>query len=399
MDVKKVTIQRTNVPSLEQYAKDPLAAAQTGTAGSNDIVTVSKDFKYPQVLRANLAVEQMLPGDVKMTLEGIYSKTMNNVFFENLALTRTDDDKVYAVPGVEASAAPYYSVRKGDYNSIVNLKNTNEGYSSSVSALIETSFDFGLDLSASYTFGHSKSVTDGTSSVAYSNWCYNYSRDTNGKGELGYSKFDIPHRIMLQAYYTSPKYLNGWTRTTGGVTYYAFSGGRYCLTFYDGTDYNGDGWRTNNLLYIPTDEELDKMNFVDYGKLTAEESREAFRNWINNDSYAKNHRGQYAERNSNQTAWEHEINLHLAQTIYNQNGIGKLEFTFDIMNFANMLNRKWGATYGNVYNVSPLAVHGVTTAADGSTRTPSFAYNTNSYPTKSPIESRWHCQVGLRLSF
>mgnify|MGYP000290860956 FL=1 len=42
-----------------------------------------------------------------MTLEGIYSKTMNNVFFENLALTQSGN-KVYAVAGNEASAAPYY---------------------------------------------------------------------------------------------------------------------------------------------------------------------------------------------------------------------------------------------------------------------------------------------------
>ena len=32
---------------------------------SPDIVTVSKDFKYPQVFQTNLALEQMLPGDVK----------------------------------------------------------------------------------------------------------------------------------------------------------------------------------------------------------------------------------------------------------------------------------------------------------------------------------------------
>ena len=64
---------------------------------SPDIVTIDKDFKYPQVFRANLAVEQMLPGDVKLTLEGVYSKTMNNVFFENLALTN-NGEKVYAIP-------------------------------------------------------------------------------------------------------------------------------------------------------------------------------------------------------------------------------------------------------------------------------------------------------------
>lgn len=107
-----------------------------GSAASPDIVTVSKDFKYPQVLRANLALEQRLPGDVKMTLEGIYSKTMNNVFFENLALTN-NGEKVYAVPGVEASAAPYYTKAKSNYYSIVNLRNTNKGYTYALSALLE----------------------------------------------------------------------------------------------------------------------------------------------------------------------------------------------------------------------------------------------------------------------
>ena len=46
------------------------AANSANGALSPDIVTIDKDFKYPQVFRANLAVEQMLPGNVKMTLEG-----------------------------------------------------------------------------------------------------------------------------------------------------------------------------------------------------------------------------------------------------------------------------------------------------------------------------------------
>ena len=145
------------------------------------------------------------------------------------------------------------------------------------------------------------------------------------------------------------EYWNGWTSTTVSVIYNGFSGSRYSLTMNEKSDYNGDKWSGNSLLYIPTNEELSKMNFVDITDkqgnvtMTAEESREAFKQWIENDSYAKNHRGQYAERNSNLSNWEHEIDLHLAQTIYNVQGIGKLEFTFDIINFANMLNKKWGS--------------------------------------------------------
>lgn len=389
-----------DAPALGQYANDPMGAAnsQTGTSSKPDIVTVSKDFKYPQVFRANLAWEQKLPGDVKMTLEGVYSKTMNNVFFENLAAVNTGE-KVYAIPGVEASAAPKYSNTKSNYYSIINLKNTNKGYTYALSALLEKHFNFGLDLSASYTFGHAKSVNDGTSSVAYSNWKYNYSVDTNSPNELGFSKFDIPHRVMVQASYSSPKYWNGWTSTTISVIYNGFSGSRYSLTLNDKSDFNGDGYAGNSLLYIPTNDELNKMTFVDVtdksGNVTmsAEQSRQAFKQWIENDSYAKNHRGQYAERNSNLSNWEHEIDLHLAQTIYNVQGVGKLEFTFDIINFANMLNKKWGASYESAYNLSPLTLQSF--AKDG---TPQYTYN-KAEIQKSDISSRWHCQVGVRLTF
>ncbi len=390
-----------DAPALGQYANDPMGAAnsQTGTAAKPDIVTVSKDFKYPQVFRANLALEQKLPGDVKMTLEGVYSKTMNNVFFENLAAVNTGE-KVYAIPGVEASAAPKYSNTKSNYYSIINLKNTNKGYTYALSALLEKHFNFGLDLSASYTFGHAKSVNDGTSSVAYSNWKYNYSVDTNSPNELGFSKFDIPHRVMIQASYSSPKYWNGWTSTTISVIYNGFSGSRYSLTMNDKPDFNGDGYPGNSLLYIPTDEELSKMIFTDVDKdgkalsMTAEQSRDAFKQWIENDSYAKNHRGQYAERNSNLSNWEHEIDLHLAQTIYNVQGVGKLEFTFDIINFANMLNKKWGASYESAYNLSPLTLE----YFDKNTGNAAFSYN-KAEIQKSDISSRWHCQVGVRLTF
>ena len=34
--------------------------------------------------------------------------------------------------------------------------------------------------------------------------------------------------------------------------------------------------------------------------------------------------------------------------------IGKLEFTFDIINFANMLNKKWGASYSSALLYAPL---------------------------------------------
>ena len=383
------------VPSLGKYYNDPMGASNLGGYGQKpDIVTVSDDFKYPQVLRANLAWEQKLPYDMKFTLEGVYSKNLNNVFFENLALQQ--DDKTpytYAVAGVEASASKNYSLAKSNYWSIVNLKNTNKGYSYNISATLEKSFDFGLDVMASYTYGRSRSVNDGTSSVAYSNWKYNYSRDTNDANEVGFSKFDIPHRVMVQVSYNSPKYWNNWMSTNVSVMYNGFSGGRYSLTMNERTDFNHDGQRGNNLLYIPTKDELDKMNFVDTKGMKAEESRQAFEEWIEQDDYAKDHRGQYAVRNSNLSKWENEVNLHIGQMIYNSKGQGKFEITFDVINFANMLNKKWGAQYSNVFNLSPVTLEKIN---DG---VASFSYNANNKPQVNDIFSRWNAQIGFKLLF
>ena len=397
VEMKSTTVNSGTIPTLTQYANDPLTAATGGKIAYPDIVTVDKDFKYPQVFRVNLAWEQKLPGDVKFTLEGLYSKNMNAVFFENLAL-RDNGDLVYAVPGVDASATTYYAKNFGNYASIINTRNTNKGYSYSVTAAFEKRFDFGLDLRASYTFGHSKSVNDATSSVASSNWKYNYSVRSNADDELGYAKFDIPHRVTFTASYTSPRYLRGWLGTTVAVTYNGSNGGRYSLTMNESADYNNDNQRGNSLLYIPTDAEIALMNFVDHGSLTAAQSRAAFTEWIEGNSYAKNHRGQFAERNSCLTPWEHEINVHFEENIFLPKKFGRLQLTLDIINFANLLNKNWGAMYGNVNNLSPLGVTKLTTDAAGN-RVAEFYYNTNNDPYPADISSRWHMQVGVKYTF
>ena len=395
----------SDIPAVTGNTSELVEYLSKGSAARPDIVTVNRKFRYPQVLRANLAWEQKLPGDVKFTLEGLYSKTYNQIFFSNLALTQSGS--VYGVPGNPASAAPFYAV-DNKYYSIINTENTDKGYSYSVSATLEKNFDFGLDLLASYTFGHSKSVNDGTSSVAYSNWKYNYAVDTNHPA-LSYSSFDQPHRILVNASYTTPRYANGWLQTTIGVTYNGYSGQRYSLTYNESTDFNGDGYRGNSLMYIPTQDEVGKMLFADitakdsegktYVKTSADEQRALLEDFIAHDSYAKNHRGQYAERNSNTAPFEHQVDLHIAQSIFAFKERGsKLMLTFDVLNFANMLNKKWGASWGNVYNVTPLNITGLQKVTEGAYAA-RYTWNGYTEPNKSNISSRWHAQIGVKLIF
>ncbi|MBP7098438.1 MAG: TonB-dependent receptor [Prevotella sp.] len=388
---------------------------QYGTLGgvNPDIVTVDHKFRYPQTFRTNLAWEQQLPFGVKMTLEALYSRALNAVWFSNVALS--NNGKIYAVPGVEASATTYYNSNQNDTyplngttgkyyaNSVINLSNINQGHSYSFSAKFEKSFDFGLDLMASYTFGHSYSVNDGTSSVATSNWKYYYCVDPN-KPVLSYSMFDMPHRLMVQASYNSKLYGNNRWQTHVTLTYNGNSGQRYSLTMNDNpsASFNGEFAKGNTLLYIPTKTELAAMNFVDNVDsktkkviMTAEQSRQAFENWIEGDKYAKDHRGQYADRNSNLAPWENHFDLHFTQDFFYLKEKGsKVSLVFDILNVGNLLNKHWGEFYSSTYNTPIITVYNV----DTKTKTPSFVYGASSVYV-SDYDSRWHMQVGLRVTF
>lgn len=393
VEMKGTTIS-SNVPQFGKYKNDALAAmnSASGTASKPTINTVSKDFKYPQVFRTNLALEQVLPLDVKMTLEGVYSKTLNNVWFENLALI-DNGKKVYATSADnEKSATTYFSTNAGSYYAIVDLQNTNKGYTYALTAKLEKSFDFGLDLMASYTYGHAKSVNDGTSSVAYSNWKYNYAKNPNDEKELSYSVFDVPNRILAQASYTTPKYLDERFATNVSLIYNGSNGMRYCLTMNETVDFNGDTQKGNTLLYIPNSDELAKMTFA------TEADRTSFGNWIESDKYAKDHQGQYAVRYSNSAPWENHFDLHLAEDFYYlKSKTNKITLSFDITNIGNMINKKWGAVYSYDYNVSPLKVTKLTANSAGN-YIPTYSYQDDKV-AKSDFYSRWHLQIGLKVTF
>jgi hypothetical protein len=57
-----------------------------------------------------------------------------------------------------------------------------------------------------------------------------------------------------------------------------------------------------------------------------------------------------------------------------------------------MLNKKWGASYDSAFNLSPVTLEYF---KDGKAY---YSYN-KAEIKKSDIGSRWHCQVGVRLTF
>jgi len=133
-------------------------------AGRGAINVVDPNLKFPQVFRTNLAIDQKLPWGVIATIEGIYSKTYNNVNF--IDMNRVVDP-AFTFTGVDQR--PRYVTTKIDanYYEIIKFENTNLGYSYNFVFMLQKQFDNGFNAQVSYTYGKSTDLNSGTSSVAY----------------------------------------------------------------------------------------------------------------------------------------------------------------------------------------------------------------------------------------
>ncbi len=378
--------------------------------GNQDVAVCSKNFKFAQNLRLNLGFDFDLLG-INWTAEAIYSKTLNDIIYKNLAMEQSGETFSQKY-GYEWDNRPLYqsTVSGTPIAGIYTLCNTSKGYTVNLSLKAEKHFNFGLDLMASYTWTRSRSVANGGSSVAKSNWTYQYTyRDCNNL-EVGNSAYNVPHRIQASAYYHVQYGHQKQWQTTVGLIYQGKSGAPYTLYYYG--DVNEDGSKGNDLFYIPTDEQIDKMrfeqpknavhnNFVTkvFGKnfdgiLTEERQREMLKAWIADDSYLRNHRGEYYKRFADNLAFEHHFDVHFAQkySFKVAGQINSIELSFDILNVGNLLNKDWGHTYGDGFGTyySPVNYQG------GGVYQFTGAYANKNY---SDYYSRWRGQIGLKYTF
>ena len=369
-----------NIDPNKQY-KDPNAKVPT-----SEVDVMAKNFRFPSVFRANLAVEQMLPFGIRGTLEGLYSKTLNNILYENInyqwkgeTLNNGGDDR------------PVYEKQDNHFTQVMLLKNTSKGYTFNITTKLEKSFDFGLNAMIAYTYGQAKSLNDGNSSQAYSGWKYNATYYGDMNPELTWSMFDVRNRVIGSVSYRK-EYAKHFA-TTVSLFYNGQTGGRYSLLDY--TDLNKDGYR-NDLMYVPTDAELEKMVFTDIhsnnNTVTAAEQKDALIKWIEGNGELRKSKGTHIKRNQMTLPFEHHFDFHFAQDFFVDiaGQRNTIQLNFDIINVGNLLNKKWGMYYqtNSGYDLK-IGTNGATYQF----------YDPGEMYTNTNITSRWHAQVGLKYIF
>ena len=387
------TLKSGTGQTVPKFNEEP--SSSEGISSNPMINVVAKDFRYPQVARATLALEQSYKG-WHFTLEALFTKSINDLLITNLT-AQEKGGKLYAVNSALANAENtttlYDSSSSTQYSSIYLLSNTSKGYGYSVCASVAKSFRFGLDLYAAYTFAHSYSVMDGVSAQALNTWGRNYSAASNAP-ELSYSLFDVPHKVTASLSY-SKRY--GKRRgTTISLLYQGYSGMRYSLTYADASnkiDINNDTRNNNTTIYIPTENELSAMEF------TSEADRKAFGDYIASNPTLRRSRGKFLARNAMQTPFEHHLDLHIAQDIYfSPTSTRKVQISLDVINLGSLLSKDWGASYfTSNYCISPVEIESFTTDAEGN-RTPKYRF-VGGMVSKNDLLSRWRMQVGVRVVF
>ncbi len=360
----------------------------------------ASDFKLPQVLKINAAVDHKLGNGFIANFDAIYNKTLQNVLYENVnlkpaveRLTGTGDDR------------NLYNRRDeidDTYGRILLASNTSEGYTYNLTASIAKQFTDGFSGSLAYSFGDAFTIFDGTSSQNSSQWRGLHT--VNGRNvdqPLSRSDFSQGHRVLGIGTYAA-NWLGESLRTTISLFYEGQSGRPYSYIYNDNGNLNVEDSRERSLIYVPLNQ--NDIVLVDDGNRTAAQQWADLDQFIESDPYLSTIRGGYAARNESRGPASHVIDMKLLQD-FNLNAGGMkhtFQFSLDVFNFTNLLNKDWGRRRFVGQSFQLLDFEGFM----DDTNTPTFTFggvpdnNTAIGIDDAGIQSsRWQMQVGLRYLF
>ncbi len=388
--------------------------ANPGTpAPSYNIATTEKQFRFPQVFRANLGVDQNIGLGIIASAELIFTQSISNVLYYNgnlkpATLTFAGPDNrpkfnTFGTNGQPLSGAAFNNAVR--INSKITdatvLKSGPYGGSFMTTFKLEKPMrSKGFGWMVAYNYGSTRDFMS-AGSIAFSSWRDARSVRGNNSLDIAFSDNDTRHRIIGNLNYrvelaktVGLQFSLGAQSQNQGRVSYSISG-----------DMNGDGIQNNDLIYIPRNKS--EMNFEQYTlsgtTFTVQQQQDAFEAFIQQDSYLRDNRGKYAERNGLLLPMVTRFDLSAMLEIFHN--IGKQRHTIqiraDIFNIGNMLNSAWGVGY-TVNTFQPLAARGI----NATTGIPIYRMNTvnNSLNYTSTRRGTglidvWQAQFGIRYSF
>jgi hypothetical protein len=371
-----------------------------------DLAFTDPNYKFPQVWKTNIAVDQKLPLGLIGSVEYLYNKNINAVHYYNANLkapvgnfSGVDTRALYA--RTDAGVRVNNNVSMGAV-----LTDNDETYYNALSVKLEKPYTKGFFGSVAYTKSNAKDFMS-AGSIASGSWQSVRSVNGNNNPLLSNSDFLVPDRAVGLLGYRIEYGKKGYGAATSVTLGYVGqrSGG---FSYIVAGDLNGDRVNNNELIFVPNNGSDIKFAPLTVGTrvYTEAEQQAAFDAYIGQDDYLSTRRGQYAERNSSFLPWLHRFDLSVTQDFFvNVKGQrNTIQLRFDILNFGNMVNDKWGVsqratnptilTYNSVVNNEPVYRLATQKFADGTTGLLRDTYSRN-----SSVFDVWTAQFGIRYIF
>lgn len=378
-----------------------------------DIAATDANYRFPQVWKNNLAVDQKLPYGLVLSVELLYNRNVNAVKyfdanFETPTGTFAGSDNRPRFAGNDNGVRINDNVSRAAV-----MTTTSEGWYRAATLKLEYPNKKGLFGMVAHTFSEAKDLMS-AGSIASGSWTGARSVRGNNDLDLSWADQDAPGRTVGLLGYRLEygKEFGGATALTIGYVgeRRGFSGNintaRYSYAY--AGDMNGDRVSNNDLIYVPNSaSEITFAPITGSTPFTPAEQAAAFDAFIEQDDYLKTRRGQYAERNGALFPVLHRFDVSVTQEFYIKIG-GKrntIQLRADILNAANLINNEWGL--GNNF-VSDRPLSFVSTDPNG---VPSFRLATQKLADGSTVLLRdsfvksktqfdtWAAQFGIRYIF
>lgn len=289
---------------------------------------LDENFKMPQVWKTSIAVDYNLPVSFPLSVTGefTYTSNINGVHLENVNMKSPDDSWQRMAGADNRIIYPATSDLKYWKTDTYVLTNNHRGYGWTANVTVNAEPIKDLNIMAAYTHTVNREVSSLPGSNAQAAWQYMHTVNGPNVVEVRNSGFVTPDRVIANiSYKIGHEHLS--------LFYSGYSAAGYSYTYND--DINNDGLKYD-LMYIPKDDSEIKF--------ASDADRVAFWNFVEQDDYLKNHKGEYAEAYAAYAPWvhtfdfkyAHDFNLKIGNTKH------KLQLIANIENIGNLLNSSWG---------------------------------------------------------
>jgi hypothetical protein len=355
-----------------------------------------REFKWPQVWRSNVGTDIRAPFGTIFTVDFAYTKDVNGMMVRNYKLgtprgtlnSGTGDRRKIYLPADQGTANTYA------------FTNTSVGYQFNITFQAQQNFGSGFYAMAGYNYLIAKDASSISAEISSDAFDRNPILNNANEAVLSRSLYGNTHRIVAAF---SKKFTYSANMATTISLFGSWnSGNRFAYVY--GGDINNDGTATNDLLYVPTDAEINTMQFapltdVNGNIQNAAAQRQALRNFIANDKYLSKRRGEYTEKYAGENPWLSQVDLRILQDlIITPKAKPKtLQLSIDFVNIGNLLNSNWG-----VVNYATTSGYFQPLSVSYNNNLPVYQFDpslTSTFTASPDLPSRWQMQVGLRFIF